>query len=309
MGPYRDDWVQAVPHLRVFSDAKTLREARLKISKNPKADKQNVCHFSYKKPPTLFLLTNAYGLTVNNAEDYQHRTILRHIDELEPKHRVQILLPTVAHWWHEPSRQLMEDFVERFVQDVKIIAQKFAFVEACKRFGLANNMRQVFQNLRNKLLTAKAAKSFTRNKLAPGVFGVRVYNSLEMPSRIPTPVFVYDKEKKSIKTCKWQNLLQPSYLHAMLLVQIRGFKITKSGVSLDMSLESFAYSPIEFVRVERCLDAATAMKRRCKLFDTTVESSSSSSDDENDAEKPGTSQKKGKYGGRSGVPAIPTDDW
>lgn len=203
----------------------------------------------------------------------------------------------------------MEDFVERFVQDVKIIAQKFAFVEACKRFDLANNMRQVFQNLRNKLLTAKAAKSFTRNKLAPDVFGVRVYNSLEMPSRIPTPVFVYDKEKKSIKTCKWQNLLQPSYLHAMLLVQIRGFKITKSGVSLDMSLESFAYSPIEFVRVERCLDAATAMKRRCKLFDTTVESSSSSSDDENDAEKPGTSQKKGKYGGRSGVPAIPTDDW
>lgn len=242
--PYRDDWVQAVPHLRVFSDAKTLREARLKISKKSKADKQNFCQFSYKKPPTLFLLANAYGLTVNNAEDYQHRTILRHIDELEPKHRVQILLPTVAHWWHEPSRQLMEDFVERFVQDVKIIAQKFAFAEVCKRFGLANNMRQVFQNLRNKLLTAKAAKSVTHNKLAPGVFGVRVYNSLEMPSRIPTPVFVYDKEKKSIKTCKWQNLLQPSYLHAMLLVQIRGFKITKSGVSLDMSLESFAYSRI-----------------------------------------------------------------
>ena len=128
-----------------------------------------------------------------------------------------------------------------------------------------------------------------------------------MPSRIPAPVFVYDKEKKSIKTCKWQNLLQPSYLHAMLLVQIRGFKITKSGVSLDMSLESFAYSPIEFVHVERGLDAATAMKRHCKLFDTTAVSSSSS-DDENDAEKPDTSQKKRKYGGHSGVPAIHTDD-
>jgi hypothetical protein len=74
--------------------ATNLREKKFKFRKSP-TNKLNYCQFQYKRPPVLFLVTNAYGMFITNSENFTQRTVIHDIKALQVKHRVAMLVPTV----------------------------------------------------------------------------------------------------------------------------------------------------------------------------------------------------------------------
>ncbi|KAJ8962054.1 hypothetical protein NQ314_005837 [Rhamnusium bicolor] len=63
---------------------------------------------------------------------------------------------------------------------------------------------------------------------------------------IPAALSALHKVESAVKT-KWKELINPSHLHTMLLVSVKGFKITKSGFSLDMVLKSMLFDKVQLV--------------------------------------------------------------
>lgn len=79
---------------------------------------------------------------------------------------------------------------------------------------------------------------------------------------------------KKIHPSKWKTLVIPSYVHALVMISVKGFKITKSVFNVDFQLKSLAYTII--FDIER-------IQKRSFGFDLLVEFQRRKKDDD-DAE-------------------------
>ncbi|GBP00692.1 hypothetical protein EVAR_76941_1 [Eumeta japonica] len=60
-------------------------------------------------------------------------------NHLQPKHRIVILLASVNHWWHEPSKELMREFINsKLVNDLKSLSTKDVLIKAVDKFNISD---------------------------------------------------------------------------------------------------------------------------------------------------------------------------
>lgn len=214
--------------------ASELKAMKYKFRRNA-INKANFCQFLYKKAPLLFVVTNAYGIFITDSENYKSRSSIHDIRALQPRHRVSLLVPTIQHLWHVESREMMLAYVEHFINDMKCLAGNDQFQSAIERFGI-QDIREAIQSIRIKLI--HATKTINGQK-TPGIFGLRIENTLHVPSKIS--VSLAEISGKNIQPAKWKKLIIPSYLHSAVMIYVKGIKITKNGFTVDFNLESLAF--------------------------------------------------------------------
>jgi hypothetical protein len=168
----------------------------------------------------------------------------------------------------------MKALIEHFVNDLKSLAQNNAFCSAFETFAI-KNVPATLQLFHNKLLNA--TKSIN-GKQQPGVFGFRVFNTNSIPSTISVPLG--EIKDKQTQMHKWKKLVTPAHLHTMMFVQVHGFKITRSGFTLDMSLEAMFYERAAIVDNERLRSSFIIPKNSPYVIAGSHSSSSSDGDDE-----------------------------
>lgn len=137
----------------IFRSPEELTAAKLNFQKYASVKRSTFSQFKYKKPPTLFLLTNMFGLSVNTAEDFMTKLNICNINELLPKHRISVLLPTAAYWWHAESRALFDTAINRLINDITTLANVDDFKNALQNFNLHQTVKQTIASLKSKLLT------------------------------------------------------------------------------------------------------------------------------------------------------------
>lgn len=237
MEKFFERYKRSLPDCHPIRTAAELQDMNYKFRKSA-INKNHFCQFQYKKPPLLFVVTNTYGVFISTSEEYFSRSIIHDIRALQPRHRVSLLIPTIQHWWNAESKAMMSAFLERFINDMKCLAANQQFRSAIERFAIAD-IKESLKALRTKLMTA------TKNingQTTPGVFGLRIENTLNVPSQIH--VSLAEIIGRTVQPSKWKKLLVPSYMHAALMISVKGFKITKSGFSLDFKVESLAYKKV-----------------------------------------------------------------
>lgn len=129
-----------------FKSSAELSTTKLQFNKYASTKKHTFTQFKYKKPPTLFLLTNPFGLSINSAENYMTKLSIHDHKALLPKHRVAVLLPTTSHWWHTESKTLFETAINRLVNNMTTLAH-------VKDFTLNQRMKDVIVTFKSKFFT------------------------------------------------------------------------------------------------------------------------------------------------------------
>ena len=103
--------------------------------------------------------------------------------------------------------------------------------EALQRFGV--DPKTAVQNMREKYLTGTKQG---KNGLVPGVCGARVYTTQHIPAKI-TPQLFEAKDGETLTAAKWKRLIIQNYYHAAVFLKVSDFKITRNGISLDMTVD------------------------------------------------------------------------
>lgn len=238
---YYEDFRSSATDRIFIAKINDLNEVILNFKKKPVV-RNNFTQYTFMKNPTLALTTNAYGLVVGNSEDFTEKTVLPNLAALEPKHRVSLLLPTADHWWNKNSASTFRAFVERFANEIKSLAMDNDFKISMERF---NQTRDVLINFKTKYLSATKV---VNDEVVPCVFGVKMYNTNQFSSEINVPM-AQIMDSNSLELSKGEDLVPPTFMHALLLLTITGFKITRSGISMDTEVNYLLYRP--FQRLER----------------------------------------------------------
>lgn len=237
---YYEDFKTSSPDSIFISKSTDLADISLKFK--PPLIRNNYCQYSYVKVPTLGLATNAYGFVIGNSENFTDKTILYSLAQLEPKHRVSLLLPTSDYWWNRTSSSTFKAFIELMGNNIKSLAMCEEFKNSMIRFGQDKN---VLINFKNKYISAT---KIINDELVPAVFGVKMLNSNQFNSEIKVPMAkVLDDNSLEVST--GEDLMPPKFMHALLLLSVTGFKITKSGISIDTEINYLIYR--SFQRLER----------------------------------------------------------
>lgn len=114
--------------------------------------RQHFVQFQYRRAPHLLLTSNAYGLFINDSENFASRSVIEDLDHFYPKNRVNLLLPTVKYWSNEQSKNSIEAFIETFSTNTKCIANKFAFIHTFDCYKL-HDFAKAVHNTRAKIIT------------------------------------------------------------------------------------------------------------------------------------------------------------
>lgn len=211
----------------------------LKFKKNA-IKASNYGQFVYKTPARICVATNVYGLMVSSVTDWKNQHAIDDVSDLTGSHRVSVLCASTKFWWHEPSKRLMDALINRVLSDMKCLLGNQDFHSLLDSFGLADVCSVRVRSLREKLQTSVNEKG---KEPKPGVFGLKIHNTGGSSSKINC---VLGQVKPSgVKRAKWNNLLPAKYIHAVLVLRVDGFKITRSGFSIDLVAEQIAYEKIE----------------------------------------------------------------
>lgn len=287
---YYDDFKNSAPQSIFISKASDLVDVSLNLKTTP-IIRNNYCQYSYVQAPTLAFATNAYGIIVNNSENFSDKTTLYNLAQLEPKHRVTLLLPTSDYWWSKNSSSMFKAFIEQVGTDIKSLAMQEDFKTSMTRFGHNKN---VLMDFKCKYLSATRVLG---DETVPAVFGVKIFNTNEFNSKIRVPMAqVQDDDTLEVST--GNDLVPPKFMHSLILLTVTGFKITKSGISLDTEVKYLIYRLSK--RLERNRDSLFSLqrhivrsKRRNSESNTSLNDSSFDEYDDSTALLP---KKKDEYG-------------
>lgn len=186
---------------------------------------------------SVCVIGNAYGIFVNDSENFTNRTKISTMRQLRPTHRVSLLLPTVEHWWHQESRQLIKELFERVINDIRGVIELPEFQQACIRFGITN-VSSLSAAIQAKYMNGK--KNVNGHN-GPAIFNAKIYNGPTIPSKINVPLGVVTRNGE-LEEVSWGSLLGTSYLHISTILEVRGFKLTRSGITFDISVEHMVYT-------------------------------------------------------------------
>lgn len=238
---YYEDFRSSTKDRIFIAKPSDLKDLVLKF-KNKLLVRNNFTQYGFMQPSTLALTTNAYGFIIGNSEDFTEKTFLPNLAALEPKHCVSLLLPTADHWWNSNSASTFTGFIERVGNDIKSLAMDEDFKISMERF---KQNRDVLLNFKNKYL---AFTKVVNGEVVPAVFGVKIYNSNQFSSEINVPM-VQIMDDNSLELAKGEDLVPPTFMHTLLLLSVTGFKITRSGITLDTEVNYLLYRP--FQRLQR----------------------------------------------------------
>lgn len=207
--------------------------SKLKFKGTP-AKTYHYVQFAYKTPALLSVFTNVYGLLVSTADNWKNKYAVTSAADLTGRHRVSILCASTKHWWHEPSRLLMDAFVNRFTDDMKALVGNEGFLNALETFGLKTACGDRVRSMREKIQTGVSTNGAQER---PGVFGIKVHNA---GNRL-TGGLGFIETGGVIRASDWNALLPAKHVHAALIIRVDGFKITRHGFSIDMTLDDMVY--------------------------------------------------------------------
>lgn len=222
-------------------------------SKNLKFKKKaikasNYGQFVYKTPARICVATNVYGLMVSSVNNWKNQHAIDDVSDLTGRHRVSVLCASTKFWWHEPSKRLMDALIDRVLSDMKSLSANEDFRSLLDSFDLEDVCAVRVRSLREKLQSSVNEKG---KQLKPGVFGLKIHNSGGSSSKITCELG--QVKPSGIKSAKWNNLLPAKYIHAVLVLRVDGFKITRSGFSIDLVIENMAYEKMEERKYEHKL--------------------------------------------------------
>lgn len=240
----------------------------------------NYVQYNYKKPIKFLIKCNSYGVCVSNSEDFSDKTIMENFNSLEAKHRAAILMPSMKHNWHEPSNALFTAVVEGFVMDLRKLVTKnnAAFNDSLDSVNFKmNNLPKNIDSLRNKFLKGSIIK---QGKMMPSVFGVRLFTSQVPPVKFQATLI--ELKGGELSTSKWEKLAKPGYMHSVQIIKLSGFKITKTGISLDLSIDCSIIKRIKEEVEESIYATALGKPKKTKCDES---SDDDSSDDDEDISK------------------------
>lgn len=258
---------------KIFMTNSELGDISFIFNKKP-VIRNNYTQYSFVKVPTLALTTNAYGFIIGNSEQFTERTSLPNLAALEAKHRVSLLLPTADHWWNKNSASAFRSFILQVGNSIRSLAMDEEFKSAMHRF---RHDKDVLIDFKNKYLSATKT---INNETVPAVFGVKVYNSNQFNSELNLSM-AQIMDDNSLEESSGSDLVPPTYMHALLLLSVGGFKITKSGISLDTEVNYLLYRT--FKKIERTKQSPFKLnkhviQKRGLSSSTSLDSSSNLSD-------------------------------
>lgn len=227
----------------VFTEPSEIAASKLLKLRKKAVKTSNYVQFVYKTPARVCVATNVYGLMISTVDNWKNRHAINDVADLTGRHRVSVLCATTKFWWHEPSKLLMDSLIDRVNTDMKCLSANEDFRSALDAFNLEYVLSARVRFMREKLQTN--IKQMGKQQ-KPGVFGLKIYNSGGSFSEITAELGKINTS--GVKSAKWNNLLPAKYNHAVLVIRIDGFKITRSGFSIDMVLENMAYEKIEMCK-------------------------------------------------------------
>jgi hypothetical protein len=193
--------------------------------------------FYYKRPLCVGLVTNAFGLMVNDAQNYREKLTFTSLKQLKHNHRVNLLLPVAQEWIHAPSRSLMIAFFYRIVEDIRAYKDSGPFQEACQEYNI--DPAESMKRMRTKYITGVVS-----GKSGPSVFGVKVYTNVNrLNGPINAEINRISADGKIFQD-NWESLVKGQFLHALVVLKCGGFKITQNGLFFDIDLRGITYEPI-----------------------------------------------------------------
>ncbi|XP_055904177.1 uncharacterized protein LOC129939988 [Eupeodes corollae] len=224
----------------------------------------NYTQYNYKNPIKFAVIGNSYGVCVSNLEDFSTKTVMESLNSLEAKHRVSVLMPTA---WHAETKKLMTSVIEGFITDLRKLSTKSKDLENnLKKHNIKfSDMPDILNKLKTRYITGS---SIRQGKTSPGVFGVRLFTSQTPPAKILSPVL--ELKGDSIVESKWEKLSTPNYMYSVIIVKFTGFKITKSGLSLDLAVDCLLYKKMQRSHEKpesSYLRASVVVKRRATESD------------------------------------------
>lgn len=108
----------------------------------------------YKRTALISVVTSVYGLYVNTRDNWKNRHAITDLADLTERHRVSVLCASTKHWWHKPSKFLMNAFINRLTVDMKTLANNEDFRGALEMFNLEDNCVVRVRNLHEKIQTS-----------------------------------------------------------------------------------------------------------------------------------------------------------
>lgn len=216
-------------------------EKKRKFNKNA-LKRFNFVQYNYKTPIKFAYVSNVFGICVSNSEDFTNKTTMTNLNSLEAKHRVSVLLPSVKNNWHTESTELFTKIFDGFVEDLrKLNSKSNEFKDNLSSQNIKiSDMKQLIEKLRTKHVTGTTTYM---NSTKPTVFGVKLFTTQVPSVKINCPVMEL-KSNKFVES-KWKKLAKPVYMHSINVIKLTGFKITKTGISLDLCMDFMGYTPIE----------------------------------------------------------------
>ena len=202
-------------------------------------------HYRYKDPPDLFLAFNARGLVINLEYQSPTATPVENLEELRPTCKPVLLCPTVEYWWHRKSRLLL---LEQLMQ-LKRDAIKASIDSAPLRAFIQLNHLHFEEKLEEAL---EKITSRRRNDGRAALFSIRVPSTSERKSRITVPIYTLN-ESKSIESSDWSILLPATNIACMGIIRVRGIRVTRHTVSIDLELAYVLQIPLK-VSIKNNLD-------------------------------------------------------
>lgn len=128
--------------------------------------------------------------------------------------------------------------------DIRTVITTSAFESALEKFNITE-LRMLATNIKTKYVNGTKIIDGVKT---PNIFNVKIYNNYKVPSEIQTPLGEV-LGIGNVEEVSWNKLLIPTYMHASMIIQCRGFKLTRSGITMDYSVEYLAYEKVD--RLER----------------------------------------------------------